>query len=156
MFWLPCVHLGHNTYIMNKKGPIIIIEDDVDDQQALVEIFKNLGYPNTAVYFSDGNEALEYLNQTDVQPFLILSDVNMPRINGFELRNKIFTNAQLHTKCIPYLFFTTSADKKSVADAYAMSVQGFFIKPDSLQALENSIRKIVEYWQECIAPSEYA
>lgn len=140
---------------MNKKGPIIIIEDDLDDQEMLEEIFKNLGYANRVVYFVDGNEALAYLNKTDVQPFLILSDVNMPKINGFELRNKVFTNEQLHTKCIPYLFFTTSADKKSVVDAYAMSVQGFFIKPNTMQALENSIRKIVEYWQECIAPSEY-
>jgi CheY-like chemotaxis protein len=140
---------------MNKTGPIIIIEDDIDDQEILEEIFKRLGYMNSIVYFTDGNEALEYLNQTDVQPFLILSDVNMPRINGFELRNKIFTNGQLHTKCIPYLFFTTHADKKSVVDAYAMSVQGFFIKPNTMQGLENTIRKMVEYWQECIAPSQY-
>src|SRR5829696_5336042 len=140
---------------MDKSGPIIVIEDDIDDQAVLVEIFKKLGYVNEIVYFLDGNEALEYLNQTDVQPFLILSDINMPRINGFELRNKVFTNEQLQTKCIPYLFFTTGANKKYVVDAYAMSVQGFFLKPSSMQSLENTIRKIVEYWQECIAPSQF-
>lgn len=140
---------------MNKTGPIIVIEDDADDQHILEKIFLKLGYENKIVYFADGNKALEYLNQTDVQPFLILSDVNMPRINGFELRSKVFTNEQLQTKCIPYLFFTTSADKKSVVDAYALSVQGFFIKPDTINALENTIRKIVEYWQDCIAPSQY-
>ena len=141
---------------MNKSGPIIVIEDDMDDQYVLQEIFKKLKYKNEVVYFGDGNEALEHLNKTDVQPFLILSDINMPRINGFELRNKIFTNEQLQTKCIPYLFFTTSANKKAVMDAYAMSVQGFFIKPSSMTDLEHTIKKIVEYWQECIAPSEYA
>lgn len=140
---------------MNKIGPIIVIEDDVDDQQILVEIFGKLGYKNKIVYFMDGEEALEYLNRTDVQPFLVLSDINMPRISGFELRNKIFTNEQLQSKCIPYLFFTTGANKKAVTDAYAMSVQGFFIKPNSMTELENTIRKIVEYWQECIAPSQY-
>lgn len=140
---------------MNKTGPIIVIEDDIDDQEMLEEIFLKLGYKNKIVYFADGNEALEYLNKTDVQPFLILSDINMPRINGFELRNKIFTNEQLQTKCIPYLFFTTSATKKSVTDAYALSVQGFFEKPNSMKGLENTIRKIIEYWQECIAPSQY-
>ena len=86
---------------MNKKGPIIIIEDDMDDQDILVEIFHRLGYENKIIYFTDGNEALRYLDQTDIQPFLILSDINMPRINGFELRNKVFTNEQLQTKCIP-------------------------------------------------------
>lgn len=140
---------------MDKSGPIIIIEDDIDDQALLVEIFKNLGYANKIVYFADGNEALNYLNGTDVQPFLILSDINMPKINGFELRSKVFTNEQLQTKCIPYLFFTTGANKKAVVDAYAMSVQGFFLKPTSLQGLENTIKKIVEYWQECIAPSQF-
>ena len=79
----------------------------------------------------------------------------MPKIGGFELRNRVFTNEQLQTKCIPYLFFTTSANKKSVIDAYTMSVQGFFVKPNSMQALENTIRKIVEYWQECIAPNQF-
>ena len=140
---------------MNKTGPIIVIEDDADDQEMLVEIFKKLDYSNQVVYFADGNHALDYLNQTDVHPFLILSDVNMPKIDGFELRSKVFTNEQLQTKCIPYLFFTTAATKKSVMDAYALSVQGFFTKPNSMNQLENTIRKIVEYWQECIAPSQF-
>jgi CheY-like chemotaxis protein len=140
---------------MNKSGPIIVIEDDPDDQEVLVEIFEKLGYLNEIIYFLDGNEALAYLNKSDVQPFLILSDINMPRISGFELRNKVFTNEQLQTKCIPYLFFTTAATKKSVIDAYTMSVQGFFVKPSSMQALENTVRKIVEYWQECIAPNQF-
>ena len=140
---------------MNKKGPIVVIEDDQDDQELLEEIFQNLGYLNKIIYFRDGNDALNYLNQSEVQPFLILSDINMPKLNGFELRNKVFTDQQLQTKCIPYLFFTTAADKKSVLDAYTMSVQGFFVKPNSVAALENTIRKIVEYWQECIAPNQF-
>ena len=140
---------------MNKNGPIIVIEDDADDQEMLVEIFLKLGYKNKIFYFRDGDIALEFINKIDVQPFLILSDINMPRINGFEVRNKVFTNAALHTKCIPYLFFTTSASKKAVMDAYALSVQGFFVKATSMQGLENTIKKIVEYWKECIAPSEF-
>jgi CheY-like chemotaxis protein len=140
---------------MNKSGPIIVIEDDIDDQEILIEIFENLGYKNKIIFFHDGNEALVYLNKSDVQPFLILSDINMPKLNGFELRNLVFTNEQLQTKCIPYLFFTTTANKKSVIDAYTMSVQGFFVKPNSIPALETTIRKIVEYWQECIAPNQF-
>jgi CheY-like chemotaxis protein len=140
---------------VNKSGPIIIIEDDSDDQEILLEIFDKLGYVNEIVFFHDGEKALEFLNDTDVRPFLILSDVNMPKINGFELRNRVFTNDQLQTKCIPYLFFTTGANKRSVIDAYALSVQGFFLKPATIKELENTIRKIVEYWQECIAPGQY-
>jgi CheY-like chemotaxis protein len=140
---------------MNKNGPVIVIEDDEDDQEILSIIFEKLDYKNKIIFFNDGNDALAYLNQSDVAPFLILSDINMPRISGFELRQKIQTNEQLQEKCIPYLFFTTSANKKSVVDAYAMSVQGFFVKPHNINHLENTIRKIMEYWKECIAPSEY-
>ena len=140
---------------MDKNGPIIVIEDDLDDQEVLEMIFRNLNYPNEIIFFEDGNEALEFLKSTDVKPFLILSDVNMPKINGFELRNKVFTNQQLQLRCIPYLFFTTGANKKLVSDAYALSVQGFFKKPHTVPELELTIKKIVEYWKECIAPSEY-
>ncbi len=140
---------------MTKTGPIIVIEDDIDDKEILMEIFEKLDYKNEILFFQDGNLALDYLNQPDVQPFLILSDINMPKIDGFALRNKIHTNELLQVKCIPYLFFTTGANKKSVVDAYAMSVQGFFIKPNDMEELEKTIKTIVEYWQKCVAPSQY-
>lgn len=138
-----------------KSGPIVVIEDDLDDQELLEETFKVLNYPNKIIYFADGEEALDYIQKTDIVPFLILSDINMPRINGFELRKKIHNNEQLQIRCIPYLFFTTGAQRKAVYDAYSMSAQGFFIKPNTTKELENIIRKIVEYWQECYSPSQY-
>ncbi len=140
---------------MNKDGPVVVIEDDADDQEMLLEVFKKLKYTNEVIFFKDGNDALDYLNLTDTSPFLVLSDINMPKINGLELRQKIHTNEQLQLKCIPYLFFTTSANKKSVIEAYAMSVQGFFVKPNSYAHLESTIKRIMDYWKECIAPSEF-
>jgi CheY-like chemotaxis protein len=74
---------------MNKHGPIIVIEDNLADQRILVEIFKNLNYENELLFFNDGLEALEFLNKADKIPFLIISDINMPKINGFELRSRI-------------------------------------------------------------------
>jgi CheY-like chemotaxis protein len=140
---------------MLKSGPIIVIEDDKDDQELLEEVFNVLNYPNKVIYFSDGLEALDFIVKTDAKPFLILSDINMPRIDGYELRKMVHTNEALNIRCIPYLFFTSGANKKGVTDAYSMSAQGFFIKPSSMGALQNTIRKIIEYWQECFAPSQY-
>lgn len=140
---------------MQKSGPIIVIEDDADDQELLEEIFTSLKYPNKIVFFSDGYKALDFIVKTDVQPFLILSDINMPKIDGFELRRKIHNNEELRVKCIPYLFFTSGVDRKAVYDAYAMSAQGFFIKPSRMEELKNTVRKIVEYWQECYAPTQF-
>ena len=141
---------------MQKSGPIIVIEDDLDDQDILQEIFRKLDYPNEVRFFADGYKALDFIQDTNVQPFLILSDINMPKLNGFELRRKIHNNEELRIRCIPYLFFTSGADRKAVTDAYSMSAQGFFIKPSRLEQLESTIRKIVEYWMECYAPNQYA
>src|SRR5688500_12630738 len=111
---------------MNKSGPIIIIEDDHDDQELFEDIFKQLECPNQIIYFFDGFKALAYLSTSGDQPFLILSDINLPQLNGFNLREKIHNNEQLRLKCIPYLFFTTSANHQNVIDAYSQSIQGFF------------------------------
>lgn len=140
---------------MNKKGPIVVIEDDKDDQDMIQEIFLSLNYPNELVFFADGEKALDYINDENVFPFLILSDINMPKLSGLELKKKIHTDAQLQIKCIPYLFFTTAASKKSVIDAYSMSAQGFFIKQTSHKELERTLKVIVEYWQLCYSPNQY-
>lgn len=138
---------------MNKTGPIVIIEDDVDDQDILADIFRELDYVNEVVFFGDSMQALQYLTNTDIEPFLVLSDINMPKLNGMELREKIHNNEDLRLKSIPYLFFSTSAEQKHVIDAYSRSIQGFFIKPISYIKLKTIIVKIVEYWQECESPN---
>lgn len=140
---------------MNKSGPVIIIEDDLDDQELLEEVFRSLNYENKVQFFKDGQEALDFITKSDVVPFLILSDINMPRVNGFELKKLIYTNAELQEKCIPFLFFTTAASKKSVTDAYSASAQGFFIKENKYEAIKETIRVIMEYWMRCYSPNQY-
>jgi len=141
--------------IVNKNGPVIIIEDDLDDQEFLIEIFQKLNYQNKILFFSDGEEALQHINTTDDLPFLILSDINLPKLNGFELREKLRTDEKLSNKCIPYLFFSTAVNQKSVIDAYSQSVQGFFVKQNSMNELEKTITVIMEYWRRCAAPNDF-
>ena len=138
---------------MNKRGPIIIIEDDMDDQDILADIFKELKLDNKLIFFGDSEQALEYLTGTGIEPFLVLSDINMPKLNGMELREKVHNNEDLRLKSIPYLFFSTSAEQRHVIDAYSRSIQGFFIKPNNYDKLKSTIIKIVEYWQECVSPN---
>jgi CheY-like chemotaxis protein len=151
----PDVIQAKKPSIANKNGPIIIIEDDADDQDALTEIFKKLNYPNKILFFFDGQKALDFINDSDDSPFLILSDINMPKLNGFALREKLKTDAKLSIKCIPYLFFSTAANQKSVIEAYSLSVQGFFLKQNSMGELEKTIFAIVEYWRRCAAPNDF-
>ena len=140
---------------MNNNGPVIIIEDDLDDKEMLEEIFQKLGYPNEIIFFSDGQMALDFLTTSEQIPFLILSDINMPKLDGFALRDKIKMDAKLQLKCIPYLFFSTASSQKAVVDAYSLSVQGFFVKQNSMKELEKTITVIMEYWMRCVAPKHF-
>lgn len=79
----------------------------------------------------------------------------MPKLDGFALREKLHNDARLKLKCIPYLFFSTAMDQRMVIDAYSLSVQGFFIKPDSMALLEETISTIVHYWKLCAAPNDF-
>jgi len=138
---------------MNKNGPLVVIEDDMDDQDLIAMVLKELEYPNEIRFFTDGEEALSYLQKDDIYPFLILSDINMPKLDGLKLKTMIQTNKGLAHKCIPYLFFTTSVNQKAVFDAYTMSAQGFFLKPSRYEELQDTIKAIIEYWQKCYSPN---
>lgn len=138
---------------MNKNGAIIVVEDDIDDQEMFTKVFKALDYKNKILFFNDGQEALTYLTAKTSEPFIVFSDINMPKLNGMELRKQIHENEDIRVKTIPYLFFTTSAEQEAVIDAYSKSIQGFFVKPSSFQGLKNTLRIIVEYWQTCESPN---
>ena len=138
---------------MNKNGAIVIVEDDTDDQEMFTMVFKKLNYKNEIVFFNDGQEALTYLTAKTSEPFIVFSDINMPKLNGMELRKQIHENEDIRLKTIPYLFFTTSAEQEAVIDAYSKSIQGFFVKPSSFQDLTELIKIIVEYWKNCVSPN---
>jgi CheY-like chemotaxis protein len=138
---------------MNKNGAIVIVEDDMEDQEMFSEVFNELNYKNEIIFFNDGQEALAYLTEKTSEPFIVFSDINMPKLNGIELRKQIHENEDIRMKTIPYLFFTTTAEQEAVVDAYSKSIQGFFIKPVSFQELKSTIKIIVEYWQKCESPN---
>ena len=137
---------------MNKSGPIVMIEDDMDDQDIFRDVFEDLAFKNEIIFFKDGEEALEYLIKTEEKPFIVFSDINMPKLGGMELRAKIHENEDLRLKSIPYLFFSTSAEQANVIDAYSKSIQGFFVKPANYNDIKDMMKTIVEYWQKCVSP----
>ena len=140
---------------MNKNGPIIVIEDDMEDQELMSEVFAELGYKNEILFFGDGELALDHLVNNDVEPFIVFSDINMPKLNGMELREKIHNNEDLRIKSIPYLFFSTVLNQSAFIKAYSVSAQGFFQKQNSIKELENTIILIMEYWKLCAAPNNF-
>jgi CheY-like chemotaxis protein len=138
---------------MTSKAPIVVIEDDEDDQLFIQEAIESLEIVNPLVFFSNGVEAMEYLVVAQEAPLVILSDVNMPAMNGIELRQLIDLNAYLKKKCIPFVFLSTAADQGLVNTAYSMTIQGYFKKERTFAGLKEQMRSILDYWDKCLHPN---
>ncbi len=130
----------------SNSNPIIIIDDDTDDIELFQEAFQELGIKNEIMVFTDGHKFYDYISTTDNKSFFIFCDVNMNRINGFELKEKIFDNEELRFKCIPFLMLSTSGAPANILDAYSLNVQGYFIKPNSVQGIKDMFEIVIKYW----------
>ncbi|MDQ6815586.1 MAG: response regulator [Bacteroidota bacterium] len=136
-----------------KIGPILLVEDDVDDQEFIKDALHALGVKNTVSIFDNGQKALDYLLNNDEQPFIILSDVNLPIMNGLQLKSEIQQNEFLRKKAIPFIFLSTSADAKAVSEAFDLSVQGFFVKENTYDGIQRQLKQIIDYWKSCRHPN---
>ena len=132
---------------MPKSGPIIIIEDDIDDQEILKEVIEELHIPNIVLFFNSCVNAMDYLLTTLEKPLLILSDINLPSMTGMELKQQINQNDFLKKKSIPFIFLSTTSDNNIISTAYEMQIQGFFVKPGTMALLKEVIKTIVDYWR---------
>src|SRR5205085_6786581 len=137
---------------MSHKLPIVIIDDGPDDRELLGEIAIDLRRDHELRYFVDGVDALKYLETTDEQPFIILCDVNMPKMNGMELLKEIQRTPYLKQKSIPFIFLSTSGDIRFVTMAYELSAQGFFQKPSEIGELKSILRLTFDFWAKCLHP----
>jgi CheY-like chemotaxis protein len=140
---------------MNINGEILIIDDDQDDREFLKDIFDSLEYTNEIVFFSDATKVIDYLSQNSIKPFLILSDINMPKLNGYELRDQILSDDAISQKCVPYIFLSTSKNPENIIKAYRYSIQGYFKKEGDFKIYKEMIRNIVEYWRNSLTPNLY-
>ncbi len=129
-----------------KTGPIIILEDDLEDQEFMTEVFRSLGVKNELKYFPEGQAVLDYLNITTDKPFMIISDINLPGMDGLELRERIEKTPFLKKKAIPYIFLSTSGEKEAVTKAYDLAAQGFFMKQNTMAQLTKVLKHILDYW----------
>lgn len=129
---------------------ILIIEDDEDDREILREIFRDLGYKNTLVFFADSTEALEYLRRPEIEPFIVISDINMPKLGGFELRNIILNEEIFMDKDIPYIFISNAQDEQSIKQANKLSIQGYIHKGSDYNNYKERIKGLIDYWIENI------
>jgi len=131
---------------MQNNGPIIIVDDDREDLELYKTVLKSLGVRNEILLFEEPSEFLKFMHKSNEKVFLILCDINMPQMDGFELRHELNLNPSLASKAIPFLFFSTSGNINHISKAYQSSIQGYFLKPSTLEEISKMFRCIVDYW----------
>jgi CheY-like chemotaxis protein len=140
---------------MPNRTPIIIIDDDVDDVDITRTVIEEMNVKHPVISFSTSESLLTYLRDESntVQPFIILSDVNLPGISGVELKAAIERDDRLRRKSIPFVFYSTSADEQSVIKAYEYKVQGYFVKESLVSEMKKTLFLIFDYWERCKHPN---
>jgi CheY-like chemotaxis protein len=134
------------------EGPILIVDDDGDDREFLKEAWNELDFPNRLLFFDGGQQILDYLNSEKVAPFLIICDVNIPKMDGFELKRRILENSSMNYKSIPFVFWSSQVSKTQIERAYDLGVNGFFVKDNNFNDLKQSLIDIVKYWRKSKTP----
>lgn len=120
---------------------VVLVEDDEVDIMYLERLF-NKAEKYDASFFQNGKEALSYLlNDWDgVEEIAVLSDINMPVMDGITLLGKIREHEK--TKKLPVFVFTTSDDDLNIEKAFELNVSGYLLKPLTIAEFESSLQEI--------------
>jgi CheY-like chemotaxis protein len=141
---------------MSAHGPIIVVDDDNDDQILVRKAIEESGIENRCIFFDKSHDAWIYLKETTDKPLVIISDINLPEQSGIEFKRQVDEDPYLRLKSIPFVFLSTSGDRELVNKAFKdMTVQGFFQKPSSFHELKVMLRRIVEYWVTSKHPNSF-
>jgi len=129
----------------NSKPYILYVEDDdlevMKFKMALAS--HKMDYPLEIT--TNGEEALTFLKSKLYDlPRLILLDLRMPRMNGFEFLEVVKNNVAL--KRIPIIILTSSNDENDITQSYDLQVAGYFVKPFDPEDYNKMILQIENYW----------
>jgi CheY-like chemotaxis protein len=122
---------------MQRVINILLVEDDFLDQLEVTRTLTKKNIPHRMKIARNGEEALRMLDEStsDIftgRPDIILLDLNMPKMNGFEFANKIKTDPDF--KDIKVFVLTTSEDKQDKIAATEFGASGFITKPLKLES----------------------
>jgi CheY-like chemotaxis protein len=129
---------------------ILLVEDDDGDAKAVERTFLKAGVANSILRARDGVEAMEILKGTDKQPrieppYLLLVDLNMPRMNGIQLVTAIREDPGLHETVIFMLTTSNRAEDKQAA--YSLNVTGYILKEKAGEDFLKLFSLVDGYWR---------
>jgi CheY-like chemotaxis protein len=131
---------------------LVLVEDNPADVQMLRMALEQTGTPMRIVALADGVEAIEYFRPADDRDVrskcdLVLLDLNLPRINGFEVLEHIKSRDDL--KGLPVIVMSGSSDLSDIDRCYRSGANSYVCKPAHLNEIFTTVAQFVAYWSKC-------
>jgi two-component system response regulator len=143
---------GFNSQQQTMNSTILLVEDSEDDVFFMKRAFRLAGVTNPLQVAEDGQKALDYLN--GVGPFsargtfpipgLILLDLRLPRVPGFDVLKWIRSQPSL--SCITTIILSSSKEDRDMQTAYELGANSFLVKPLNAAELTEMVKASVDYW----------
>jgi CheY-like chemotaxis protein len=136
---------------MSEQVDILLVEDDPGDARLALAVLRTVELANRTVVVNDGQEALDFLHsrgryrdRAPGHPALILLDLKMPRVDGFDLLREI--KSQPNLRLIPVVALTSSREARDITRAYRLGVNGYVVKGISFAEFGSRLKALAEYW----------
>ncbi len=133
-----------------KEVTIVLVEDDDVDAESISRAIKKLKILNPVIRAYDGLDALSQLrgegdNPAISKPYIILLDINMPRMDGIEFLEEIRGDTLLHDSIIFVL--TTSKAEEDLTAAFKNNVAGYVVKSEIEDGFQGVLKMVEHYWR---------
>lgn len=131
---------------------ILLVEDNPTDAELTMRALKRNNLANKLVWVKDGEEALDFIHargpyanrNPDDLPRLILLDLRMPKVDGFEVLRDLKANE--NTSKIPVVVLTSSKEDKDVVESYKLGVNSYVGKPVEFDNFIDAVSTLGLYW----------
>jgi two-component system response regulator len=124
---------------------IALVEDNPDDEALTMRALKQHGIANDIVVLRDGVEALAFLLAPDQPlPQLVLLDLNLPRINGLEVLQRLRTESR--TELLPIVILTSSNEERDLIQGYRLGANSYVRKPVDFVQFSEAVHQLGLYW----------
>jgi CheY-like chemotaxis protein len=137
------------------RAPVLLVEDDPDHARLVKKALKEHGrLPNDIYWVKNGGEAIEYITRTGhyssengekvVRPALVLLDIRMPLMDGFEVLKKIKNSKESRT--IPVVMLTCTGFAEDIKRAMELGANDYIVKPGGFKDFAQKMGKLGYYW----------
>ena len=129
-----------------KEVSILLVEDDDIDAMGVQRTLTAMRLVNPLLRARNGIEALEILRNNTIQrPYLILLDLNMPKMNGLQMLEELRRDPELSSSVV--FVFTTSKDEQDIFAAYQGHIAGYIIKSELTAGFKELFEMLDCYWR---------